>query len=75
MKTAEEVIQLIQELPEDERKKVKEFVSASEDEFLEENYSPEDVAKILKAGAEAEKGINVEEFSSIAEARKSLGIE
>ena len=75
MKTAEEVIQLIQELPEDERKKVKEFVSASEDEFLEENYSPEDVAKILKAGAEAEKGINVEEFSSIAEARKSLGLD
>ena len=27
MKTAEEVIQLIQELPEDERRKVKEFVS------------------------------------------------
>ncbi|MDP8243997.1 MAG: hypothetical protein P9L94_07950 [Candidatus Hinthialibacter antarcticus] len=74
MKTAEEVIQLIQELPEGERKKVQEFVAASEDEFLEENYPPKDIAKILKAGAEAEKGINVEEFSSMAKARKSLGL-
>ncbi len=74
MKTAEEIILEIQELPVEERQKVADFLHAEDEEFLEENYSPEDTAKILQAGEEAERGMNIEEFSSMREARKSLGL-
>ena len=59
MKTAEEVLAIIRELPPEERQKIAEYMNADEEKFLEENYSPEDVAKILKSGEEAERGINV----------------
>jgi len=59
MKTAEEVIVIIQELPPEEREKVAEYLNASEEQFMEEDYSPEDAAKILKSVEEADRGINV----------------
>ena len=73
MKTAEEVIMDFQELAHDQQEKVVQFVisvkeqeetnvlnKALEEEYIqEENYSPEDMAKILKSGEEAERGINV----------------
>jgi len=74
MKTAEEVIVIIQELPPEEREKVAEYLNAREEHFPEEHYSPEDIAKILQSGEEAERGINVESYSSMSEARKSLGL-
>ncbi|MEW6236321.1 MAG: hypothetical protein AB1656_13120 [Candidatus Omnitrophota bacterium] len=74
MKTAEEVIAIIQELPPEERQKVAEYLNESEEEFLEENYSPEDIALLDRLQDEAERGINVEEFASMEEAIKSLGL-
>ncbi|MEW6236319.1 MAG: hypothetical protein AB1656_13110 [Candidatus Omnitrophota bacterium] len=59
MKTAEEVIEILQELPPEERRKVAEYLYESEEEFLEENYSPEDMAKIEHDLEEAKQGINV----------------
>ena len=73
MKTAEEVIMDFQELAHDQQEKVVQFVisvkeqeetnvlnKALEEEYIqEENYSPEDMAKILKSGEEAEQGINM----------------
>ena len=60
MKTAQDVIMEIQELPPEEKQIVVDFVaSIQEEEFFEENYSPEDIAKILQAGELAEKGIGV----------------
>ena len=58
MKTAEDAISFIQELPQGERQKVKAFLQ-TEDAFLEEDYSPEDIEKILQTAKEAEQGINV----------------
>ena len=75
MKTAEDAIAVIQELPPEEQQKVADYLTSGEEEYIEEeNYSPEDIAKILKSGEEARQGINVETFSSMNEARKSLGL-
>ncbi len=54
MKTAEQVISDIKELPVEEQLKVADYLNAQE-----ENYSDEDIAKILQAGEDAEKGIGV----------------
>jgi len=88
MKTAEEIILEFKELPPEEWDKVVEYVDsvkeqeetnflnqAFEEEYVEEeNYSPEDIALLDRLQEEAEQGINVEEFSSMEEAIKSLGL-
>lgn len=75
MKTAQEFIAEYQKLPLEEKQMVVDYVISTEIEvFPEEDYSPDDIAKILKSGEEAERGINVESFSSMSEARKSLGL-
>lgn len=73
MKTAEDAISILQELPPKEVQKVKEYLDA-EEEFQEEDYSPEDIEKILQAGEDLDRGINVEKFPSMKEAKKSLGL-
>ncbi len=61
MKTAEDIIPEIQELPWKERQKVADYlISDKDEEFTEENYSPEDIAKILQAGEEAEREENLD---------------
>jgi len=88
MKTAENVIADFRELAHDQQEKVIQFVisvkeqekanslnQAFEEEYVEEeNYSPEDIALLDRLQEEAEQGINVEEFSSMEEAIKSLGL-
>jgi len=75
MKTAEEIILEFQELPPEERQKVVEYVDSSREEaFPMTRYSSEDMAKIDHDLEEAEQGINIEEFSSMEEAIKSLGL-
>lgn len=60
MKTAADIIQEIDELSFEERQKVAEYFNSDrEDEFLIENYSPEDIAKIIQSGKEAKCGINM----------------
>lgn len=57
MKTAEEIIHQIQELSPEEQQKVTNFVFSQQNDDSEENYSDDDIAKILQAGEEAENGI------------------
>ncbi len=60
MMTAEEVIVIIRELPPEEQEKVADYLNAGEEEYVEEeNYSPEDMAKIDHDLEEAKRGINV----------------
>ncbi len=73
MKTAEDIIEEIQELAPDQKNKVIDYVNSIQDEknaeFLnrafeeeyveEENYSPEDIAKLDRAQEDAKKGINM----------------
>lgn len=59
MRTAEEVISIIQELSIEERKKITDYLVANEEEFIEENYSLENMAMLDRIQAEAENGINV----------------
>ncbi len=75
MKTAEEVISILQELSPEERQKVADFLNSSYKEIVYENYSEEDIAKLDQIQDEIENGINIEEFSSMDEALKSLGLE
>lgn len=60
-KAADEIILEIQELPPDERKKVADYLNAGDgEEFLEEDYSPEDSALLDRIQDEAERGLKVE---------------
>ncbi len=60
MKTAKDIIQEIKDLPEEKKQKAAAYLNADEEEeFLEESYSEEDIARILQAGEEARQGINV----------------
>lgn len=60
MKTALELIAEYKVLPPEEKRIVVDYVNSAENEvYPEEEYSPEDIAKILKSGEEAERGINV----------------
>lgn len=59
MKTAEEIIQEIKELPLEERQKVADYMSVEEEPFLETNYSPEDMAKLYQDIEEYNQGIDV----------------
>jgi len=73
MKTAEAIIEEIQELAPDQKNIVIDYVNSIQDEkdadFLnraleeeyveEENYSPEDIAKLNRAQEDAKKGINM----------------
>ncbi len=62
METAAEYIEGFKKLAPDQKQIVIEFVASTEEEeeyIEEENYSPEDIAKILKAGEEAKQGINM----------------
>ena len=72
MKTAEQIILEIKELPPKEQQKIIEFVDSTKEEFLETCYSPEDMAIIDQRDEETRKGVNMESFSSMSEARKSL---
>ena len=74
MKTAAEIILEIKELPLEERQKVVDYLNTNEEEFIETCYSPENMAIIERRDEEARQGINVETFSSMSEARKSLGL-
>jgi len=58
MKTAEEIILEIKELSPDERQKVAEYIY-SDEEFPEENYSPEDMALLDQDEEEYRQGINI----------------
>ena len=49
MKTATDAISIIQELPLDERQKVKDYL-LTEDEFRDEDYSPDDTEKNSASG-------------------------
>lgn len=73
MNTAEDAITMIQTLTPEDRQKVKSFLLA-DDGFVEENYSDEDIEKILQTGKEIDEGVNIERFSSMKDARKSLGL-
>lgn len=57
MKTAEEIIHQIQELSPEEQQKVTNFIYSQQNDDSEENYSDDDITKILQAGEEAENGI------------------
>lgn len=60
MRTADEIILEIQELPPEERQKVADYLNAGDGgEFLEEDYSPEDIAKLDRIQDEVERGINI----------------
>lgn len=73
MKTAEKINQELKEHPSENPGKVTNFLT-SEEEYLEENYSEEDLAKINHDAEEAKQGINVERFNSMNEALQSLGL-
>jgi hypothetical protein len=49
-------------------------VSIQEETYIPTRYPPENLAKIDHDIEEAENGINVERFSSMDEALKSLGL-
>ncbi len=73
MKTAEEYINGFKTLPPDEKQKVVDFVISTEEEvFKETKYSDEDLTLLDQRYEEAKKGINVDRFSSMEEAIKSL---
>ncbi|RJP30549.1 MAG: hypothetical protein C4527_09395 [Candidatus Omnitrophota bacterium] len=60
MKTAQDVIMEIQELPPEEKQIVVDFVASIQEETYNPTYySPEDMAKIDHDMEEAEQGINV----------------
>ncbi|MEW6237179.1 MAG: hypothetical protein AB1656_17490 [Candidatus Omnitrophota bacterium] len=60
MKTAQEFIAEYQKLSLEEKQIVAYYVISNDNEdFPEENYSPEDAAKICKSVEEADQGINV----------------
>lgn len=60
MRTAEEIIQEIKELPWEERQKVAEYLSVEEEEpFLKTRYSPEDMAKLERDVEEYKQGIDI----------------
>ena len=60
MKTAVEIILEIEDLSQEEREKLDEYLNANKEvEFLKEDYSPEDIAMLDRIQAEAEQGINV----------------
>ena len=60
MKTAAEIILEIEDLSQEEREKLDEYLNANrEEEFQKEDYSPEDIARLDWIQAEAEQGINV----------------
>ena len=57
---AQDSIQEIEKLPPEEKQIVVDYVvSAEEEEFLEENYSPEDLVKLDRIQDEIEKGVNM----------------
>lgn len=59
MKTAEEVISIIQEMSPEERLKVTNYLNAQEEGiFLGKEYSSEDIARIERDLQEAEQRIN-----------------
>ena len=61
LKTADEIILEIKELPLEERQKVADFlISDVEEEFFEEDYAPEVIERILQAGEETEKEENTD---------------
>ncbi len=60
MKTAQDIIKEIDELPLDEMKIVFEYVSSkTEDTFHECEYSKEDIEKLNQIQDEVEQGINL----------------
>jgi len=60
MKTAEDIIQDLQELSPEEREKVSDYFTSEMDGiYREEHYSDEDMAKIEQDALEAKQGINV----------------
>lgn len=60
MKTAEDIIQEIEELSPEEREKVSNYFSSEmEGIYREEKYSEEDIAKLEQDALEAKQGINV----------------
>lgn len=58
MKTAGDAISIIQELPPEERQKVKDFLRIDGAD-INEDYSPEVINTILHTAQEADHGINM----------------
>ena len=59
MKTAEEMILEIQELPPAERQKAENFIHEDEEYVEEENYSDEDMALLNQLQEDAENRVNM----------------
>ncbi|RJP22061.1 MAG: hypothetical protein C4527_22280 [Candidatus Omnitrophota bacterium] len=75
MKSAEEIILEIQELPPQERQKVEDFVTANKEEEFKATYYPPGVIQMLLQEAElSKKRIDTFECSSADELCKSLGL-
>ncbi len=73
MNTAKDCIEAFKKLPPEEKQAVIDFVySIEEEEFKATQYSEDDLAKLDRRYEEAKQGINVEKFSSMEEAIKSL---
>lgn len=74
MRTAEELIRILKELPADEWRNVVEYVDSSRDDRIEPTHdSNEDMAKIESDLEEARRGINVSgPFFSAKEAIEHL---
>ena len=71
-KTADQIILEIKKLPPDEQRKIVDYVESTMEEYIETCYSPEDMAIIDRRDEDTRKGVNMESFSSMSEARKSL---
>jgi predicted nucleotidyltransferase len=73
MKTAQEFITEYQKLPLEEKQIVVDYVISTEEEFFKvTHYSESDLALLDQRYEEAQKGINIERYSSMEEAIKSL---
>jgi len=76
MKTAQEIILEIGELPLQEQQLIKfHLLSQQAEGFKKTSYSPEIMAEIEHDLAEARQGINVEIFDDMEDAIASLGLE
>ncbi len=72
---AQEIIREIEKLPPDEKKVVFEFVETKRENISNTtHYSPEIMSQLDQDQDDCEKGINIEEYSSMTEARKALGL-
>lgn len=73
MKSTQEFIIQFDELPPEEQQVIIDYVVSKKDATLKSTHlSPEDMAVIDQRDEETQIGINVEIFSSMSEARKSL---